>query len=177
MLTTHARVFLTCLKTSKVCLSCNTCQINWKSKIKTTSFQPRKTLFQQLYTKGPRTSHQIVRKCRKQRLLTLPMRIPMDAIFSEDYFFATILNFVVKGCEVWNQEIFLVPGLAPADRKIQNGRERKHFFHAWIKVGIKSYLQYTIQSNRMGRPPITLSDQEQELRIHLFETNCKKINS
>ena len=68
----------------------------------------------------------------------------MDAIFSEDYFFATILNFVVKGCEVWNQEIFLVPGLAPADRKIQNGRERKYFFHAWIKVGIKSYLQYTI---------------------------------
>ena len=68
----------------------------------------------------------------------------MGGIFSEYYVFAAILNFAVKGCEIWNQEIFLVPGLAPDDRKIENGRERKHFLHAWTKVGIKSYLQYTI---------------------------------
>ena len=43
----------------------------------------------------------------------------MGGIFSEYYVFAAILNFAVKGCEIWNQEIFLVPGLAPDDRKIE----------------------------------------------------------
>lgn len=52
----------------------------------------------------------------------------MGGIFSEYYFFAAILNFVVKGCEVWNQEIFLAPGLAPADRKIKKWPRKETFF-------------------------------------------------
>ena len=135
--------FLTCLKTSKVCLSCNTCRINWKSKINTTSFQPRTTLFRQLYTRDPRTSHRLFENVNRD-YLHYRCEYRWMEYSEEDYFFAAILNFVVKGCEVWNQEILLVPGLVPAHRKIQNGRERKHFFHAWIKVGIKSYLQHTI---------------------------------
>lgn len=55
----------------------------------------------------------------------------MDGIFSE-YYFRGHFEFcseVVGGLE---PRTFLVPGLAPAYRIIQNGREGKHFFHAWI---------------------------------------------